>query len=73
MTDDPTDAGSPVGKPPIVIPWKGHVVVAVLCVVVAIALAATGGGLGIALAIGLVVLAVVDVLSALKKRQIVEG
>jgi hypothetical protein len=72
MTDDPTEEDTPVGKPPIVIPCKGHVVVAVLCVVTAIALAASGGGVAIAVAIGLVVLAVVDVVSALKKRQIVE-
>jgi hypothetical protein len=71
--DDADDGDEKLPKPPIVIPWRGHIVVAVLCVIFAVGAATTKGALGIAVAVALLALAAVDIKSGLHKRQVVEG
>ena len=71
-TDDADEDETPP-REPIVVPWRGHVVVALLCVLFAIGAAATGGVAGIVIAIALLALAAVDIRSGLHKRKAVEA
>jgi energy-converting hydrogenase Eha subunit H len=76
VTDEAADLpgdGEKLPKPPIVIPWKGHLVVAIVCVIFAIGAAVTKGLLGVAIAVALLALAAVDIRSGLHKRKIVAG
>jgi energy-converting hydrogenase Eha subunit H len=76
VTDDAADTqgdDEKLPKPPIVIPWRGHLVVAIVCVIFAIGAATTKGLLGVAIAAALLALAAVDIRSGLHKRKIVEG
>jgi hypothetical protein len=66
---DDAEDDVPLPREPIVIPWRGHLVVAVLCVIFAIGAATTKGLMGIAIAVALLALAAVDIKSGLHKRK----